>query len=612
MLTAESQLLRGLNSSKMSRLLDNNTLHDCLNFEPSTLIDGQLIQSPYWRTALTATQTDYYSGGTVTEGTSVPVLGTVGLSSDKVYTITTQTVKRETTTGVQVFYQTTISAPTIYKSCLLRIVNVTALAVNLGSTLEVEMTGAAAFRWRKNGGGWTAGVPSTAGVSIDGGNATLYFMANTGFAGTETFKWTRTDRATESSGSLNNRQIVGLNINSDIYFITSDYRVMRLTPSDSIPVCVSAGYHQIYGIHLNNFQNHLVVTGYSLARPSTAALSISKITAWSDLNDFDSFVSTDTNEADQKIFPDVETCIGSITVQQQLFVITTDGIFVTSYLGLPLVFSFDRAFDFDLYYSTQSNQIIDGKDETWIISPYEFWRFNGNAPVLSSVPVRRHLSTYSGSVIPVCGHYDKRLKRYYILVVTSGVLLCYDTLTNFWYRRNVSFAAAPYSINTVFPHGGNPSITIGCASRQLQQDILTWDTYTPLADVSTGASYTSPTVTLQILQYDLQQVFELIGSYLGIATTTVGGTTLFSTGAYLQAKLYWYTSQVGLVEGAASTASDAIWTNASSDGTFSHPRISVRSIALEVRISGTNGSLPPGYCSIYNLVETIRKGNVTR
>jgi hypothetical protein len=347
----------------ISPLYAKDNFYDLVNLKHDDDTFGLLVPtSPFSRTTFTqATYYDIAAAGNATEPTTSEVL-LIAMLKGIYFVITDKVVRQAITVGAAVkqsFYQTVYpAAESTHTGCKLVIDNLTGLGINLGSSLEVQMTGAATFQWRKNGGGWTAGVPSTAGVSIDGGNATLYFLENAGFAGTEAWTWTRTDSSYDTTAAAVVTSVARpfCLYNNEIYYVDCRYRIcaIRFVGTSTTSYTISVGYRPVYGSHVCTFADHLIVGNYTTTAPTSVSTVRSGVIGNSDRGDLDNFISTSVNEADTNTLP-IQMVERSATgsylmgvgvVANRLVAVTSSSLYATLDLGLPLVFSFEHILNF--------------------------------------------------------------------------------------------------------------------------------------------------------------------------------------------------------------------------------------------------------------------------
>lgn len=432
-------------------------------------------------------------------------------------------------TQLQVIHQSSVpAAETQYTSCLLVVNNYAALGITLGSTLDVEMTGAAAFRWRKNGGGWTAGVPTLTGTSIDGGNATLYFLATTGFAATETWAWTRTDAfVSPLTGSLYDWPYV---VYTDkVYFIASSSRLMVYENGG----VRSVGYRPVFGSHVALFENHLFVANYLATTPASEPTTC--VSANSDLSNIDNFYSTDVNEADVFTIPQgileggnrrASKILGYYVKNQLLYVISTTSIWVVQYFGLPLVFKYTFLLNFNG--SSLFRQPVLGDGRTYLVGNDRIFAFDGTALVKIDDALLDNFAASSASrysypallASMTFGGYDSTANEvlfYYAAsnsaiapgLVTGRGFYVYQEKLGTWYYRAAHFSAgsAPGAIATLPALSGFPAaLSVGYPKGYARSD----DAFgngagTMLTDMQSSA-YAYPIIETQDLTFDEVQV----------------------------------------------------------------------------------------------------------
>lgn len=587
---------KGLDRSIAALRADKGTFYDLLNFKQDPSVFGRLVQTPYFYQSSQATQGTYWDGAApATE----PTTSSVRMITQD-FIMTDYVIESTGGTQRQVFYQTTVPAGvSIYTGCFLVINSTSSLAITLGSTLDVEMTGAAAFRWRKNGGGWTAGVPSTAGVNIDSGNATLYFLANTGFAGTETWAWTRTDRSLDDSSSRNVRPAQQTLYKGNIYFTNCNDRIMVAYDTYAI----SAGYRPIYGTYLTFFDDHMIIGGYSTTPISVSNATRARTVGWSDKGDVNNFIATDTNEADTYTLPQLNNfdtlgssailcpIVGVFILNATLYVATRTEIYYTAALGMPLVFSFQKlvdslfAVDYTTSYQTTTVQANGG---VYFLTEDDILFFDGatfKQVGRAIVPVANQGSFALYPDLSMM-YYDRFAQELVIFNYAAKLLFVYQEVYGTWYTRSASFLKDP---TCMFADG---LLFLGTASRKVLCSDDTW-TSQPVYDAAVGTAYATPKITSQLFGEQLRYVKEFSSVYVGAVVYDVS-TTYYSTGANLQVKLYWYIVDDGILYGTALTESSATWVETNADGMISFPRVAYRAAAVEVQLAGLVTGKPPG------------------
>lgn len=585
--------LGGIDRSMAPLQADKRSFYTLRNLRHPPFQRGTLEQTPYFYAYATFTRGTYYAAGSQTEPTTSAIrLNTSDLTVTDY--VCWDRIAGGASTQIQVFYQTTVpAANTIYTGCRLVINSITGLAVTLGSTVDVEMTGAAAFRARKNGGAWVAGVPSTAGVSIDGGNATLYFLANTGFAGTETWSWTRTDRSTAGT-SFYAYPLLHIYYKSELYFNSCDDRIMVLSASTTGRYAISVGYRPVVGAYMKFFDNHLVVGWFQRDVQTGAATARGFVVGWSDKDDVHNFIPTDTNEADSYTLPNVSQLdlvpystdtlssfiVGIEIVQQQLFVFTNNETYVTSALGLPIVFSFVKFADVRLisYY----NATIQAQRGVYVIGYDDIYYFNGASfqsigqPIVQGTPDL----DFEGSH----GVYDPFRRE--LIIVLEELLYVYQEDFGTWYVRAVDFSNNTEPATCVSTWSAR--VVVGGVSLKMFREDLTGISQ-PVFDWTNGTVYASPILITQIYGDVLGLVKETSGVYLGLQVNSNGvDATYYTKGASITATISWYLCPFGDFDDVTiSTDANATLTNAMTSGLVSQPRVSFRGIAFVVEIAGT-------------------------
>lgn len=599
------------------------TLH---NMRQSRNQRGMLEQTPYFIQEAQTSQGTYYDGGSQTEATSsavrmiAPIPATI---SGELFQVTDYTISAVGGNQLQVFYQTVQPAgETVYTGCVLVINNVAGLGITLGQDLDVEMTGAATFRWRKNGGGYTAGlVPSTSGVSIDGGNATLYFLANSGFAGTETWSWARTDCSYDNASTVRIRPLPWICDDRATYFVNRNDRVMKVVTAvtSSEDYAISVGYRAVYASYLSLFSDHLY-----LQDAGTTASAVSArvhIVKNSDKSDYDNFISTDTNEADTNRLPvsrvtvqEQTTGIGLAVLNQYLYAFTSSEIFFTPDLGLPTVSSFQKL-------GSRPQVVCDGSlaqnvvvatNGVYILSDRRVTLFDGQNATAISDPVKDALVVNSR----LHGIYNVTFDE---LIITdysqsAPVLYVFQAQYGTWHTRAATFTTGSGPMSFTVDEEG--VLFVGIASRKVLIEDVDWAAgaiITPAFDTS-GTTWATPTIVTQVGSQRLERVKETAGTYLGVSFNyddTPAGIGYAAIGNR-QAKLGWMLSDFGAVSSTTVTAAQALLTSASVDGWISFPRCSFRGIAYQITFVDSAATKPVAKCAVSAIEPDWIANQVTR
>lgn len=593
MLTNQPQVfLKGIDRSNAPLVADKGSLYVMRNLRHRFEQRGVLEQTPYFYNFETFAAGTYYNGASLTEP------GTSGIRLVTADVVVTDYVIRGLSGQLQVIYQTTTpAAETIYTGCRLVVNSITGLGLTLGLTLDVEMTATAAFRWRKNGGAWTAGVPSTAGVSIDGGNATLYFLANTGFAGTETWAWTRLDRSWASTGTFE-YPCEFQYFKGELFFTSVDDRLMVCSSSTTGKYVISVGYRPVVSSYFTFFDDHLVCSWFRKGTTGWSGADRWYIVGWSDKTDVHNFIPTDTNEADQYALPNVnkldsvgnsspDSFIVGVTVEQnQLFVFTNNELYSTVALGLPLVFSFGKQLNFRL--PSAYSPVIKADLGTYIIAYNEIYFFDGASfkPVGAAIVQ----GTENDNFEDTFGCWDPKRKELHI--VSGTLIYTYQEKWDAWYTRRADFDAQAQSVKCINAYPGD--VVVGILSLKLRRENTAYNAQ-PIFDTDSGTGYAKPYLVTQIYGSDLAVVKELVQIYLGARVRSTGvSTTYYTTTTGVTFQLTYWLTPGGDFEGVSEVIpSGATYTTAADDGFVSlGMRIPFRGIAIGLEIQGTV-SKPP-------------------
>lgn len=592
----------GMSKAVASGSADPGLFYDLVNMRQSASQKGNIEQTPRFALNRQYSVGTYYQAGSHTESTSSQVRL---LFQNAV--MTDHSIHTFANTQVQVFYQTTQpTAETIYTGCRLVIENVTSLAITLGNTLDVVIeAGGLTFKYRKNGGAYVTAVPiTTTGVSIDAGNATLYFLASAGFTATDTWSWTRTDDAISGSTAFND-VLYNEYHGTECFYTTRDMRVMRLTADSaaSTVYAISVGYRAVYGRTLTVFFEHLIVGGYSKTAPASVTPFPSRMTVGnSDVTDLDDFIATDVNEADSKLLitqavNNSGVAITSVkSLNSVLYVFTSDEFFQTSYLGLAGgVFSYQRVSTLYCIYA------ISAKFGLYVVAQDAIYFFDGSSLTAISDPVSRDfvytLTTtesinFGLSTIAPC--YDAYDRELHILNTLTLKVYTYQEKDGYkcWHSRAVDFdGAAPTALVSM-----SGQLFFGIQSRKVVYEDVAWG-LTPLMDSTAGAAFTTPKITFQLISKPTAIVKEVTTAYLVALVSTRPSSALYSTAAFLSVDVYWYTPTTGIISGNPSTDTASTWNNGMSSQQID-VRTSFRQIAFELQLRGTDGSKPPGLINI--------------
>lgn len=597
-------LTGGLNRGVFPFRAAKDSFYTLQNLRQARQQRGLIEQTPYFGLSNQAVQGTYYSGGSLTEPTTSAIRALIDDTSGSGYTISDYVMMAANSSyQVQIFYQTVYpAAETAFTGLLLVINDLPSLGITLGQTLDVEMTGPAAFRWRKNGGGWTAGVPAIAGVNIDTNRATLYFLADTGFAGTETWSWQRTDYTVEPGAGLfvRTRPLPVKMTKNGSFFINNNDRVMalRLGGTDPTPYVISVGYRPVYANFLTNFSDHLFLVGASKTLSAPSARN--RTWASSDKSNFDNFFSTSVNEADMDLlwvstssyFESLDI-IGVAVLNTFLYIITGSEIYYSPDLGLPNVYSFQKLKTEHIIGTVgTANCIISTDSAIYITTDRTVLLFDGNSLINVGFDVR---SFFSVTTQPF-GAFDFVNKELNIVLGTT--ILVYQVDYQIWYTRGAFFnSSTPNGPTAIAVATTTGLLYCGARSRTLLVELTNWSG-TPVFD-SAGTTWTIPTLVTQVIGDSLRRVKESVATYLGIiASGPFTPSSSYVTGANVRFKLSWILCNDGQMGSSVLTDALAYTDLNQASGNISFPRVSFRGLVYQITIVDPNATKPPAQTGI--------------
>ena len=199
---------------------------------------------------------------------------------------------------------------------------------------------------------------------------------------------------------------------------------------------ISAGYRPFGARYIASFANHLIAVGY-YSNPTynlDAPIALASAVGWSDRDNFDNFIANDVNEADIFYFPhvvanpftsNVSNVLLAHEINGRLFVVLDNAIWVTSYLGLPVVFNFEH-----FVWTGTTNARALG-NVIGLFNRDDIFLFDGNT--LQNLP-GLHLS-YPNNII-----YDAMWLQgaQEFCFITTSFAHFYQIPTRRWYTRNIS------------------------------------------------------------------------------------------------------------------------------------------------------------------------------
>ena len=625
----------GLDRSTSSHLSKVEDFYELLNFRPSRDQNGVIEQTPYWKLDHQFAAISINTGaGTITESSTSRVVGTFDYASAKRLMLTDYSVRAGTIGALaaqQVFRQAaSVGTGTSQQTgCHITIGNITTAAIALGSTIDIVIDGATTFKWRINGGAFTTLVPiTTSGVALGATTITAWFLTATGFTIGWQWEWKRTDQINETTETLtgtssNHYQAQFVMYENNVYFraINTPQIWKLVLPSSGLSYVISAGYRPIYGKTLENFANHLVVTGFftNTAYDTDLTLKSNTCVAWSDRDNFDNFLATDTNEADvfyfSSEFSDPVTPYtriqGSAVMNKQLYIFLSDSIWSTSYLGLPTVFNFEKILDFQIL--PRSNVGVSNPspcpvvykvtDGVVLFNVSGFYFYNGSTLQNIGAQISYLIPSY---YTPITYTYLSGYRELYI--ADSVNLLCYQFDTRLWHRRAFEVDG---SVGFMSTNWNGTVLYMGRGTRQLFVEDIAW-TGQPVYDSTTYTAYTTPKFTKHLFTNgSLFRVKECMGNLMPVASVTTASATYYTTDASLKLDIYSINSTPTTIEhdiAALSATMDtgATWQTSNENGFISFPRSAFRGIAFEGRVTTATAAKPPGQLIVYGLEVEMR------
>lgn len=588
-----TNFLKGIDRSLAPLIADKGSFYTLRNLRQSFEQRGIIEQTPYWYATQFSAGT-YYNGGSQTEASS----SAIRLVAPDL--VMTDYVCRGPSGQLQVFYQTCDNATEtdIHFGCRLVINSVSGLAITLGNSIEIDIDGATTFQWRKNGGAWTSLVAiTTTGVSIDGGNATVYFLTATGHTIGTTWTWTRTDASFANATGTFAYPCFYKYFKGDLYFNSVDDRIMCMLEAGTTGVkyVISVGYRPIVGSYLTFFDDHMVVTWFRRSVSGWTGTSERQIVVgWSDKTDIHNFIATDTNEADEYTLPcvtaydDVDATtnfvVGTGVTNNTLYVVTNSEIYYTPALGLPLVFSFQKLMDLRLIFTYQG--VIQGDQGLFLVGYADIFFFDGASIRSLAAPVVQGTdnNNFDGSH----GVWDP--DRFELNIVLGTLLFVWQQKWDTWYVRQIDFSNNAEPVTAISAYDG---IILGGVSRKRFAEDKT-GVQTPAYDSTDGTVFAEPYLITQAYGNDLGTVKDLFGAFIAATVNASGVDTAkytTSTGVTFQFS-YWLLPTGEFTNVSEVIPSGATYTSAAANGMISGLKTPFRAIALAVEIQGTAAKPP--------------------
>lgn len=289
-----------------------------------------------------------------------------------------------------------------------------------GDQIDVNIhTDTTHFRWRRNGGAYSADIVIANGQSIGANGLKLGWLATTGFTVGDTWSWVMSN-VTPNDSNYYSSTLSNANYQLDNYFGGIGRTIMRQRDG----FLTTVGYKRAYGKYVAIFQNHLVIAHFAegiydaitgVTDPYSLKTTPFNI-AWSDLNNPDDLFPDNTHEAGSynipyNTYPDnINLGItGLAPIRDTLMIYLPDCAYEMTYLGLPNVMQILPKFaGVGSYYP---NGLVDTKRGHYFMSRDNFYYYDGTSPVPIGESVREKVfgeivGTFSSRVKQVFSYYD--------------------------------------------------------------------------------------------------------------------------------------------------------------------------------------------------------------
>jgi len=614
---------RGFNQSKQQHLIEPSSCWDLLNLHQ---VNGRLEQTPWLYNFQSLTK---LTGETTDTPTRLLRLVTNTAGTLK-YLAINETNPRyidvanyATQTLIPVVLQTAKPAnATLTGECLLYGINATDFAAS-GDTIDVNIVTGTTFRWRRNGGAWSASLTIQQDTAIGANGLHVSFQGQgdvtdfTGFTAGDTWTWTRTTMPSPTSPASTQYFSYSSDMfGTDVYVGGVGRNIMRVRND----FMTSVGYSRVYGKHVAVFFGHLFVSQYAQAQTSISdpyvATSTPFTLGWSHLNNPDQFYSTLINEADAKVLPQQQfSDLASLGItglapwRSLLFIFMSDAIWNFQYVGLPNVFQ-ATALNSNIGSIFQSG-VVRTPQAIYFIGRNDFYKIEDFEPVPIGVKVRNKFYSEICEITDAnfqrtFGFYNtlsKEIVWTYWVKISAGNYqvrqVVYNEQTDDWHFRNMPCAYSTYSD----PWCGAPLYnTYGLAvygyTQKLYAEQAAGVTSGALEDTySSGAkAFTQPYFTTPYMNYgDYFHIKQSSSMYIDAAWAAGGYITVSR-----DAKNYIGNAVTNYV------AVGQNWTQTLTDQRLSLPRDPYRSIAYKFTFATADGT--PVYGANFNLYQEFFLG----
>lgn len=506
---------------------------------------------------------------------------------------------------------------TLTGQCLLYGINSTDFAA-AGNTIDVTIDTASTFKWRRNGGAWSAGLPIQQNTAIGVNGLNVSFQGEgavtdyVNFTPGDTWTWTRTTMPSLTAVPSTANFCLSSDVyGNDVYIGGVGRNILRLRDD----FVTSVGYSRTYGMHVAVFFGHLFVSQFAQAGSGISDPYDAKTTpftlGWSHLNNPDQFFSTLINEADQKLLPQQQfsdlTNVGITGLapwRSLLFVFLADSIWNFQYVGLPNVFQASQL-NSNIGSIFQAG-VVRTPQAIYFIGRNDFYKIEEFEPVPIGRKVRNKFfgeicSIDDSNFQKTFGFYNSTAKEvvwtYWILVSGNYQVrqIVYNEQTDDWYFRNMPCTASGQSDPRCGATMYNAyTRAVYGYTQTINADQADGSTNNGLKDTFTGGShqYTSPYFETPFLSY---------GNYFNIKQSD----SIYIDASWLSGQhLHVYRAVKPYIgDGSASMSLlGQTWTSTLSDQRLSLPRDAYRSIAYKFEFTAANSNQAV-YGAVFNLFQ---------
>ncbi len=384
------------------------------------------------------------------------------------------------------------------------------------------------------------------------------------------------------------------------------------TGNPAFGVVVSAGYRPVFCSYICAFGNHLIALGYALTAATVGKDSTTLVVGNSDVNDYNNFIATDTNEADTNSLPVNEDgtnsqsmILGGFVQNQQLYVLTNYGLFFTPSFGLPVVFSFQRYINLVSNLSAANTfSVCSAQDNVYIVTEQRLYRFSGGT--LSEIGVKI-APFFQSSTVPsvpttLLTFYNSVSREF--MFYRNEILYVFQETIECFYRRPASFADAASCLGACLTGGFTYYTHFGAANLSLYVEDLNFSR-SPAKDESSGTAFATRKCTLHAeTGNDIVLTKEISEVSVAADVDSSVSSSNYSSDANTQIQLAWYISKIG-VPVTRVTSTSAVWTSVALTNNLSFPRTSYNAINLQLELNGLDGTKPAGriYLAAVNITK---------